>query len=669
MTNTRIVRLALERFRGVAAPLSIDLDADVVLVRGDNGLGKTSIVDGLTWLTCGALPHLADRLKGLRRESDPIHNTYTGGPAKVRLTVVHGAEQWEFERVGGTNSTILTAWCDGDQVQSAAASLAAVFSNQSPDALSVAIHRFGILRQDAILTAMEGGAALHERLASVVGLDRVTGFAASAARVAKTVAQERKQTAQDLEELRALLEDADTELGQRVQASLADPSGKSTGAAAVARLTGFLPEGLSHAEVPSDLDGLVRLGRTISEMVEAVETIAVNRSALLHLSASSERSFADLETQLARASQRAEDLTSRLPRRAQLASVALDLLSDQCPVCGQPISAEIVRAHLEELLADARAGSLMAAEAQLAVGAAQQQLEEARLAEGRRREAVLRLEASVDELRGVAAVGGIELQDRWLEVGSEEHLVDVLRDYRDRLRELHIELQGANQAPVEQARTRVAQVSAQMSEALERLAELDTRLAKAKSLDRASHIAAERIVQRALHDLEPSFAEVFDRLSPHPTFTRLRARQDVYYGHNQVVPEVFDPVRRIAANPLAVYSEGQLNVVALSYFLGMALNAGEGALPFMVLDDPLQAMDAISVLGFADLCRRLREGRQLIVTTHDRRFADILERKLAPREASSRTRVVELTAWTREGPTVEARELGTQVDWSIGETA
>jgi DNA repair exonuclease SbcCD ATPase subunit len=101
----------------------------------------------------------------------------------------------------------------------------------------------------------------------------------------------------------------------------------------------------------------------------------------------------------------------------------------------------------------------------------------------------------------------------------------------------------------------------------------------------------------------------------------------------------------------------------------MALNAGEGALPFMVLDDPLQAMDAMSVLGFADLCRRLREGRQLIVTTHDRRFADILERKLAPREASSRTRVVELTAWTREGPTVEARELGTQVDWSIGETA
>ena len=51
----------------------------------------------------------------------------------------------------------------------------------------------------------------------------------------------------------------------------------------------------------------------------------------------------------------------------------------------------------------------------------------------------------------------------------------------------------------------------------------------------------------------------------------------------------------------------------------------------MILDDPMQAMDVLSVLGFADLCRRIRSERQLIITTHDRRFADLLSRKLAPR--------------------------------------
>jgi ABC-type uncharacterized transport system ATPase subunit len=92
--------------------------------------------------------------------------------------------------------------------------------------------------------------------------------------------------------------------------------------------------------------------------------------------------------------------------------------------------------------------------------------------------------------------------------------------------------------------------------------------------------------------------------------------------------------------------------VALSYFLGLALNAGEGALPFIVLDDTLAAMDVLNVLGFADLCRRLREKRQLIVTTHDRRFAGLLARKLAPREEGSRTLLLELEGWTEEGPQV-----------------
>jgi ABC-type multidrug transport system ATPase subunit len=99
-----------------------------------------------------------------------------------------------------------------------------------------------------------------------------------------------------------------------------------------------------------------------------------------------------------------------------------------------------------------------------------------------------------------------------------------------------------------------------------------------------------------------------------------------------------------------------LNVVSLSYFLGLALNAGEGALPFVVLDDTLAALDVVNVLGFADLCRRLRDQRQLIVTTHDRRFADLLARKLSPRQRGSRTVLIELDGWTEDGPTVRVQD-------------
>ena len=107
---------------------------------------------------------------------------------------------------------------------------------------------------------------------------------------------------------------------------------------------------------------------------------------------------------------------------------------------------------------------------------------------------------------------------------------------------------------------------------------------------------------------------------------------------------------------MLVFSEGQLNVVALSYFLGMALNAHDASVPFLVLDDPLQALDVVAMLGFSDLCRRLRDQRQLIVTTHDRRFADVLVRKLAPREPNGRTVVHEFEGWTREGPAIRTTE-------------
>jgi hypothetical protein len=71
-----------------------------------------------------------------------------------------------------------------------------------------------------------------------------------------------------------------------------------------------------------------------------------------------------------------------------------------------------------------------------------------------------------------------------------------------------------------------------------------------------------------------------------------------------------------------------------------------------VLDDPLQAIDVRGALGFADLCCRIREHRQLVLSTHDHRYASLLQGKLAPREADARTLSYEFAGWTRRGPSV-----------------
>lgn len=62
---------------------------------------------------------------------------------------------------------------------------------------------------------------------------------------------------------------------------------------------------------------------------------------------------------------------------------------------------------------------------------------------------------------------------------------------------------------------------------------------------------------------------------------------DVYYGKGRTAPRLVDPVRGIEANPNLVCSEGQLNVIALSYFLALNLETERGGLPFAVFDDPL----------------------------------------------------------------------------------
>jgi ABC-type lipoprotein export system ATPase subunit len=73
----------------------------------------------------------------------------------------------------------------------------------------------------------------------------------------------------------------------------------------------------------------------------------------------------------------------------------------------------------------------------------------------------------------------------------------------------------------------------------------------------------------------------------------------------------------------------------------------------VVLDDPLQSLDEVNALGFADFCRQLRRNRQVIVTTHDRRFGSLLARKLAPRTDAESALEITFDGWDRSGPTIE----------------
>jgi hypothetical protein len=72
-------------------------------------------------------------------------------------------------------------------------------------------------------------------------------------------------------------------------------------------------------------------------------------------------------------------------------------------------------------------------------------------------------------------------------------------------------------------------------------------------------------------------------------------------------------------------SRGELHALALALFLPRATMQAS-PLRFVVLDDPVQAMDPAKVDGFAHVLVEIAQDRQVVVFSHDDRLADAVRR-------------------------------------------
>ncbi len=76
---------------------------------------------------------------------------------------------------------------------------------------------------------------------------------------------------------------------------------------------------------------------------------------------------------------------------------------------------------------------------------------------------------------------------------------------------------------------------------------------------------------------------------------------------------------------LGVMSQGELHAMALSLFLPRAM-LPESPFRFLIVDDPVQAMDAIRVDGLARVLAAAARTHQVVVLTHDARLVEAAER-------------------------------------------
>jgi hypothetical protein len=210
---------------------------------------------------------------------------------------------------------------------------------------------------------------------------------------------------------------------------------------------------------------------------------------------------------------------------------------------------------------------------------------------------------------------------------------------------------------VERQRDQVNTLREDVHELSEQAAQASRQGENAKTLAGAATRATAAVTVDRFASLQPLVDDIFARLAPHPAFTAMGFEMGVSYRSGIADPFVKDPESGVTGDPLLVFSSSQANVAALTYFLALSWAADAKAVPFLLLDDPLQSMDDVNALGFSDLCRHVRRRRQLVVSTHEERLAGLLERKLAPRSPQQRTRVLRFTGWDRDGPTIDQTDV------------
>jgi DNA repair exonuclease SbcCD ATPase subunit len=383
--------------------------------------------------------------------------------------------------------------------------------------------------------------------------------------------------------------------------------------------------------------------------------------------------LASVEAAAAEARRRQVELHEARAELQALAQLALRHLGEHCPVCDQTYDSVATRARLEWIAANSgdedavrapaanevsvAAEGLRAAEEASAV--ADQQL---RVAEALIREADLREQDLTSRLTSIGYVGlpdadavsALEIQTATLD--REISSCEELSAEGERLAVAIARIGEATQR--DELQRDIASSRQRLQELEDEIAKREVTSALAVRLLAGLREASSNVVTSELERIDPLLQQIFSTIDPHPAFRAVRLLTTFAGRRGRVMAQLKDQLSgKVTDSPEMVLSSSQLNGLAVSIFL--ALNLGVRALPIdsVILDDPLQSLDDVNLLGLVDLLRRIREHRQLIVSTHDMRFGDLLARKLRPVAQHQRTLVYRFRGWSRFGPSLEMEEV------------
>jgi len=696
--------LDIEYFRGFNTAIPIPLDASAVVVSGANGRGKTSLFDAIQWLILGDI----ERLQELRyRKEEYIVNRYAPPGSKARVMAKLRLDSNDnfitVVRTGDSSDSILEIEQNGDTIvgESAQEWLREKLGKSKLDEES--FHKeflnAGLLQQDVVRRFLSSSPAdRHQILAGMLGISTITDFISKLDESAKLIngwVNELKASQKQIQDSISKVEQQIAEGRARIE-SAPEPREsvtklkKTTGEYGLEFLLAPYSENL-ETNIDSFLSRLRECRQLVTKLTEQSEATRVHlqkkpseslqelreRTTNLENQIKSERSaLQNSESTEARSFEILRETRTKADNLRQLAVNALPLLTEQCPVCEQQIDKDKVRKRLESVAS--QMPELLKAEQdykQIQDNIQKQKRKLSQLEDEYRNSrdtmaAIEEWQIHLDSLYGelmivkdglenigfvIPATNLTEVND-WL-----PQLKNWTSEYSNKLSTLET-LAGSVAAAQS-----IVKESAQIKRLTQELEHLQNQKAdKSKTLDKVTRVLTERrlivetakereidVVEEIFNELEPVVQDLFSRLAPHPTFRQLTFSHEVYYRKGSSIPKAIDPLWNLEVNPSITFSSAQANVAAICYFLALAFSSSTTDFGFVLLDDPLQSMDDVNVLGFSDLCRFLRREKQLIIATHEERLSSLLVRKLISRDAPLHTLELNFRSWDSSGPVIK----------------
>jgi len=612
-----LTAIEVEGFRGIgpATTLAIDPGPGFTLVVGRNGSGKSSFSEALEMVLLGTNKRWEQRVKVWRDGWQNLHHRHTRVAARFavdgRKQTLEIARVWK-EEDGVDGSTLLI---DGRPAQLDALGWAHPLAGYPP-----------LLSHNELEHALDREQSkLYDALAGILGL----GDLADAQQILQKARLSREHDAKDAREalpaLRAILERTSDERATLVRSALA---AKVWDLDAVSSRVG--------GEAQSDERSVLRKLRDLAG-VPVLDRERLNAAT----------------TELRDAHAAAERLrgtdAGRAHEVAALLQEALDVHAhaegERCPVCGT----EGVLTYQWRVQARDQVITLRAeAEAVRKAGDM--------LANAIRQARQLVTAPSVALRDGVGAgvdVGtAVTLWEQWADVSANDDAIALAS---------HLDTHGP---PLIAAVGDLRRAAAAELERLERAwRPAAEAIALWLPLGRRAQEAEREVI--LLKDAERWLREAHDELrderfrpiagAVQENWTALRQDSNVSLGDLRLLGA--QSQRRLSldvkvdgedGSALGVMSQGELNCLALSLFLPRA-SMPESPFRFVVIDDPVQAMDPAKVAGLATVLARAAQERQVVVLTHDTRLAD------AMRALDIAATVVEVAR--REQSVVELRRI------------